>query len=267
MSTKIFEMSAYKEVMTSLLTGEGRRGELTRAAQSLGCQRSYLSRVLTEELHLTTDHAFKLAQYFKFSNDERDYFLALVESERAAGADYRSYWNAKATELRKKRARISEATNRQDLSVSQLHLNYFTSWTWSAIHFLTSIPEFQTVAAITARLGMTSEQVTLTLEGLQAQGLVESYRGKWRYKSGEFHVDKSSPLVIFHHQNWRQRAVLDSQNTQSEAVHYTAVQTLSRKDAEKLKALLLDFIRESSRIAGPSVPEEAIVLTLDCFSV
>lgn len=262
-----YETKDYKAIMAAALTGEGKRGELTRAAEFLNCQRSYLSRVLLEEMHLTTDHAFRLTQYFEYSTDERDYFLALVESERASSSDYRAYWRARADEIKQRQAELGGVTRRRDLSIDKLQVNYFASWTWSAIHFLVSIPEFQTPSAIAARLGLTPQVTTQMLEALQEQGLVEQSRGRWKYKAGEFHVDRSSPLVVFHHQNWRQRAVLDAQNAGNESLHYTAVQTMSRADADRIRARLMEFIREASQIAGPSTPEDAVALTLDFFRV
>ena len=253
--------------MRHYLVGEGNRGQLTRAADYLGCQRSYLSRVLLEEMHLTTDHAFKLSKFLNFAVEEREFFLALLESERAASMEYKSYWNQKIQEIKKRKESISERTSRQTLSIDNLQASYFSSWIWSAVHFLTSIPEYQTIASIANRLGIQQSQVAVILESLKSQDFISHSGTKWRYKSGEFHADKASPLVVFHHQNWRQRAVLDAQDLQNKSIHYTAVQTMSTEDAERIKALMFDFIRDASRIAGPSRPEEAVVITCDLFKV
>ena len=76
----VFSFSTYKAIMAHHLLGATHRGELTRAAKVLGCQRSYLSRVISESLHLTPDHAFNLANFFKINHSEREYFLNLVET-------------------------------------------------------------------------------------------------------------------------------------------------------------------------------------------
>lgn len=253
--------------MAHHLTGEGRRGQLTRAATALGCQRSYLSRVLSESMHLTADHAFNLARFLKLNEEERNYFLALVELERAASPEYRQHWQRRLQELRRANDSIRERTKRQALSAEPLNATYFSSYLASAIHFMTAIPELQTSKALMTRLNVKEEIVLLHLEQLQAQNLVEKVRGRWTFKSGEFHLDKSSPLVVLHHQNWRTRAVLDAQDPANESIHFTAVQTMSRETALTIKSLLLNFIAEANRLAGPSPAEDCLALTCDLFQV
>lgn len=63
-----------------------------------------------------------------------------------------------------------------------------------------------------------------------------------------------------YHQNWRMRATIDSQNPQSDGLHYTSVLTLSRDDYSRLKETFLKFISESESIAKPSLAEEAATL-------
>ena len=73
--------------------------------------------------------------------------------------------------------------------------------------------------------------------------------------------------MVLHHQNWRTRAVMDTQDFENTNVHYTAVQTVSKADFARLKELLLQFISEASQIAGPSKPEEGLALTCDLFTI
>lgn len=261
----LFATASYKTVMKGKLLEE--RGQLSRAAEYLNCQRSYLSRVISEELQLTPDHAFQLTLFWKMTGDERDYFLALVEHERAVTPELRAFAHAKILDFRKRYASIQARTPNKVIEVGAEQVAYFSSWTWSAIHFLTSVPEFQTAEAIARRLALTTELVTSQLQRLAQRGLVEERRGKWIYLSGEFHAPKESPLVLLHHQNWRSRAILDAQSHENGSLHYTSVQTMSRIDAEKIKALLLEFISESNRIAGPSTPEEGVVVLCDFFKL
>lgn len=261
----LFSIASYKTVMKRKLLGPEARGQLSRAAEFLNCQRSYLSRVIAEELQLTPDHALQLTLFWKFSVDERDYFLALVDHERAATPELRAFNQSKILDLRKKNTSIESRTPRKVMEVGAEQVAYFSSWTWSAIHFLTSVPELQTPRALAERLGLREEIVLDQLHALARRNLVEEKRGRWIYKSGEFHAPKDSPLVLLHHQNWRTRAMLDAQSFDNGSLHYTNVQTMSREDAEKIKALMLDFISESNRIAGPSEPEDGVVVLCDFF--
>lgn len=257
--------------MAHMLSGRDRRGQLTRAAEALNCQRSYLSRVISENLHLTPDHAFKLARFWGFSLDKREYFQALVDFERAGDPEYRNHLKQQISEMKSKHDSIQERTFRTNLSIDILQARYFSSWVWSAIHFLTSIPEYQSVETIGSRLGLKSEIIQEHLKQLEAQDFIAFNNGRWVYKSGEFHVPKDSPLVILHHQNWRSRAVMDAQDMTApetnSSVHFTAVQTVSKDDFVRLREMLLQFISEVSQVTGPSQPEEGIAVTFDLFKI
>lgn len=266
-SQTAFKFQSYKAYMAHMLSGKERRGQLTRAAEFLNCQRSYLSRVISESLQLTPDHAYKLSLFWSLPQEEREYFQTLVDIERAGDLDFRNHLKQRLAEMKRKHESVQERASRTQFSVDGHQLSYFSTWIWSAIHFLTSIPQFQTQAALSSRLGLREEALLPYLTQLQNQGFVEHKNGRWIYRSGEFHAPNNSPLVVLHHQNWRNRAVQDAQDFSNTSVHYTAVQTLSQVDAERIKELLLQFISDASRIAGPSKPEEAVAITCDFFKI
>jgi plasmid maintenance system antidote protein VapI len=85
----IFVFNSYKPILRQYLRAKGKRGALSRAAEALNCQRSYLSRVMNSELHLTPDQAFMLARFWKLPHQEREYFQLLVEHERASTREYK----------------------------------------------------------------------------------------------------------------------------------------------------------------------------------
>lgn len=267
----VFVYRDYKEIMQELLMAADQRGQMSMAARSLGCQRSYLSRVLAENMHLTPDHAYKLCQFWRFNEDERNYFLTLVDYQRAGDNEYRQYLKNKIQQMIAKNEMIAERTNRKNLSVDSMQVEYFSNWLFSAIHFLTSIPQYQSFETLCQRLMCPPEVMKTYLEKLTEQGLIEKKedkgKTKWIYRSGEFHVAKDSPLVLLHHQNWRNRAILDAQGFNQSHLHYTNIQTVSLKDFEVIKELMLRFISDASFIAGPSKPEEAICINCDIFRI
>lgn len=267
MEKSVFSFNSYKDIMTFFLTGENRRGQLSRAAEFLNCQRSYLSRVINEEFHLTQDHAFRMTKFLRFNDGERDFFQTLVEFERSGDPGYRSHLQEQIKEMKRKHDSVSVRAKRTHLLNEQLNTQYFTSWVWSAIHFLTAIPKYQNIQMISDRLGLKPDMVKMYLLGLETQGFVSRSGDKWFYASGEFHLAKESPLLQLYHQNWRQKALLSSQDLTRDDVHFTGILTLTQKDADQLKELVLKFIEEANKIAGPSKPEEAVVLLCDFFSV
>ncbi len=263
----VFTFNSYKSLMSRMLLDPSLRGQLSRAAEYLNCQRSYLSRVISDKEHLTPDQAYMLCKFWKLNTDEREYFSTLVEYERAGQPEYRNFLKLKISEMKKKYESIQERTQRQSHVTDNLELQYFASWISCALQFLTMIPQYQNVNSLSERLCLKKEIVTEHLQQLQKRNLVELKQDKWINKSSNFHVPKESPLVMLHHQNWRSRAILDAQNINSDHVHFTGVYTLSFDDFQRVKDMLLNFIAEANLIVGPSKCEEGVAITCDLFRI
>lgn len=264
----IFSFTSYKEAMRYMLIENAQWGKLSRAAEYLECQASFLTRVIKDKLHLTRDHAFNLAVFLKFSSSEVEYFLTLVDFERATDLKYKSKLKQLLAEQKLKYDSISERTNRKNLTKSSFRSNYFSNWLYTAIHFLVSVPKYQKIEELVRRLNIKDIVVKKYLKELAEEGFVKSVnKDRWQFNSGNYHLEKDSPLVVLHHQNWRTRAVIDSQDFNNESVHFTAVYTLSEADAAKLKEMMLEFISSANRTVEPSENEECIAICCDLFKV
>lgn len=150
-------------------------------SEAAGCQRSYFSQVIHGNVQLTPDHGFKLCKYFQFNSREQDFFLTQLELARAATAEYRAY-------LEEKLVQIKRAQENPKAKATPEQLQYFSSWHWSAIHLLTSIPGYEQASAIAERLRLPQNLVLQTLESLAKRGLVKHEGNLWKYASGEQQV-------------------------------------------------------------------------------
>lgn len=168
----VYEFESYKTIMAAFLTGEGQRGQLSRASELLRCQPSFLSRSITKEIHITPDQAFMLTQFWQLNDNESAYFQSLVEWERASEPSYKDHLLKKIKELKKNHESLQSRTKKADFELSEQQSIYFSSWIWSAIHFLVCISEYQTVSRISSRLGLSEDLVLYYLEGLKAFGFI-----------------------------------------------------------------------------------------------
>lgn len=265
---KIFSFDSYKAAMSYYLVEEARWGQMTRASEFLDCQVSFLTRVIKDKLQLTPDHAFNLADFLNFNPEEKKYFLTLVDYERAVNPKYKKSLQNILVELKKNNQSISERTNRKNLSTEIFKANYFSNWIYTAVHFIVSIPKFQKVDTIASRLNLKKSIVKKHLNDLKEQNLIElTTEDQWQFKSGNFHLEKHSPLVVLHHQNWRTRAIIDAQDFANESIHFTGVYTLSESDALRLKEMMLEFISSANRVVVSSENEECIAICCDLFKI
>jgi len=260
----IFSFTDYRSFLKSRISSpEKEWGLLTKLAKAAGCHRPYLSKVLAGDAHFVPSHLFGLAKFWGLSEPETEYFLRLLELEKAGSAEYRAHLVEKNAELRRQQESLSEVVSREP--VSESHISYYSSWAWAAAHVLTSIPSFQTTKAIARRLSLPLPQVEHILRSLEAWGSVKREKDLWKFAGNEHHISKASPLSTFHHSNWRQRAILNSQLQQPKSLHFTVVQSISEKDFEVLRGMILNFIREFSKVAAPSREEKLVCFNCDFF--
>lgn len=266
----LFSAQEYRKFLKAWLESpEHGRGIMTKMAQALGCQNSHLSRLMREEVHLTPDQAFEACRFMSLSEPETEYFLKLVEYERAANPRFRERLKSELEAMRRAQEDLSSRfKEQQEVGLAEYEMTYYSTWFWSAIHILTDIPSYRTTRAISTRLGLDEVVVRHCLETLAKFGLVEHSVGDvWTISSGWIHLSKQSPMISVHHGNWRARAVQDSQNRTSTGLHYTIVQAIGRDDLQRIKQLFLATIDQYRGIADASASEELICLNCDVFKV
>lgn len=265
MNESIFQFNAYVPYISSRITAVPERGQVSLIAAAIQCQRSHLSRVMSGQLQLTMDQAFRLSRFLGHEQDEEDYFLKLVEWERSGDVLYRKKLETDLAKMKQAQEDISTRLNQASIGASEKESVYYASWHWSALHILTSIPSYQTAAKIAERLSLPLSFVQTSLSRLAEFGLVTHSRGRWEISTGSIHLPKTSVMNSVQHTNWRMRAILDSQDLNSRSVHYTVVQGLSRADFEIIKQKLLRFIDEYRNIAAKSDQEDLYSFQCDLF--
>ena len=268
MQKLVFSFDDYKEYLKARLADEEASwGAISRMADAAGCQRSYLSRCLNAEVQLTLDHAYNISQFLKLSESEEEYFLNLVEKDRASSIGYRQKILKKLKAIRTEQEDLEKISKRPKIALGEKEVFYYSNWIATALHILVSIPQYQTAKIMAERLQLDVSTIDYHLQQLEEMNLIKKENKKWIFNSSELHVPKNSPLVHMHHNNWRQRAILDSQKFKSDSIHYTVVQSLDQKAYDEIKARILKLISETTSIAGPSPSEELICFTCDFFKV
>lgn len=261
----LFEFEDYKEYLKAKRSqmGQEQRGVQTRWAEAAGCQPSFLSEVINGSVHFTPDHAANLCRHWGFSEEETDYFLELVTLARSVSPALRSRCLRRIAELRRGREKVRPNTPSSGL-VGEERIFYYASWLPSAIHVALSIEGFQSVPALASRLEIAPERVEETLQLLKRLGVAkDEEHGRWSRTVTSLHLERGSPLSRVHHAAWRQRAAGRFLEGREENIHYTAVQGLSRADAETIKSLVLELATRSREIAAKSVDEDVYLLALD----
>lgn len=243
------------------------RGYKGLLAEAAGCQRSFLSQVLNDQVHLTPDHAIGLAGFWKMDPDATEYFMDLVSLGRAATSSLRSHLEKK---LKDKRTRMRDAAvriNVPELANIEHQSIYYSNWYWMAVHMLVGLKGFNTEGDIARRLHLPVEMVRQALAVLQNMGLVVKEKGGWTATTKSLHAARDSIFSWLHHDSWRARSSEDIRKRNPDSVHFTGIYTLSRADKSKIQDLVLKLMDDTMNIVKPSPEEDLACLCIDWFDV
>jgi uncharacterized protein (TIGR02147 family) len=264
----IFDFSDYRRYIEAKIEAQAiSRGYRSRLSEVAGCQPAYFSQVLAGKSNMTSDQASNLSDYWEFNEHEADYFLALVDFERAASPSLKRRLKGKLKRLRDEFYQ-DFATYRQpsveERSAAEL---YYSTWLFSAIHVLLSVVQFQTASALSAQLGVAEAEIQTLLKSMLEQGLTQEQSGSWRPVHKHLHATTSSMFSSLHHRNWRLRAIDTLAPKKPANLHYTGVYSLSESDFLKLKESLLETIDATRALVEPSREEAGACLLIDWFKV
>lgn len=269
MKKSLFDFSNYKEYLQLKIEFEAeiQKSYRTKLCDYIGIQASYLSQVINGKPNLTLEQAFKLCDFFTFDQSETKYFLLLIEKERAGTKDLENYFLNQIREFQQTRFDLKKRLKKtEDISEEDQH-KYYSTWFYSAIYVLISIPEFQTKNAIASRLGLPMEIVNEALNFLESCGLVDVQKGRYQVTKKSLHLNRDSIFIQRHHINWRSQSLQSVEKNLKNDLHYSTVLAISKNDFDKIKEVYIKAIEEGRHIIGPSKEEEIYCITLDLFKL
>lgn len=245
-------------------------GEFRRIATHLRLHSTMVSQIFRGDRELTAEQAWSLCEYLGLNDLESDYFLALVDLSRAGTESLKQRIRRKLQEIRERALQVGNRLPQAATLTDAEKAIFYSVWYYSAIRLLTSIPEFQSVDALSNRLDLPKSLVSQVVEFLLSVGLCVEEDGKLKMGPSRTHIGADSPLIGRHHANWRFKAIERvgrvSKSSESELI-FTSPLTIATRDAAEAREILLQAIEKiSARVEGGD-PEKLFCLNVDWFEV
>lgn len=262
----IFKETDYHKVILEMIERSGNshgiRSQLARAA---GCQPAYFTQMLAGNVQLTPEHASSLIDYWQFDVKAAEYFLILVHLGRAGTESLRQKL------LKQARAVANDALSTEQKIVDpvdqqQAALLYYSHWRISAIHMLLSVPKLQTVSALAAHLGMSTDEIEKILVELEKVGLASRQGERVIPTLKNLHAYDEALVSNLHHKNWRAHTQ-EIVGSSPEHFHYTSVCTLSEKDFHAIRKILKESVEETNKVIDPSEEQIGACLAIDWYKI
>ena len=245
----VFAFNDYKSLLKAAIeSNKSERGYQAKCAESARCHQTYLSQVLNGNAHLTCDHGYGLAVLWKLSAQESDYFIDLILYERAASLPYKQFLRQRMDVALQTQRELGSRLESSRLSDLEKELAYFSNWWVSCIHLALTLTHCKSPTDIARRLDLPMNVVLEGLATLEKIGFAKVENDQWVVTNVGIHLPKNSPMCNVNHINWRNQSInrlgLPHQN---QDLRYTAIHSMTMKEAEKFRTELLDTIVRTRR--------------------
>lgn len=265
---QIFEFNDYKAYLLSKLGKKNERKGLRSAlARELQCQPTYISQVLNGDASFNLEQADKISAYLGHTQEEKHYFLLLVQLARAGTKSLREYYQHQLKEISEKRLVLTERLGKRTTLPKDAQSVYYSSWIYAACHIALTIPNLQSKQNLAQFFNLPLVKVNQVIEFLIQVGLAEVVGGKIQTQQNSIRVGRDSHNLLKHHMNFRSQAMESLDRESLEDLHYSSVFSLSQKDKLKVKDLLLDLIKSNAELVQASDSEDLCALAIDFFSL
>lgn len=218
------------------------------------------------ERHISVWNKQKISRvFFLFDTQQLDYFLNLVQCERASTPSLRQHFQNRLAEIRDDRLNLKKRFDIKASLTAEQQATYYSSWIFPAVHVAVSIKKLQTPAALAEEFALPLRTIRIALQFLENVKLVELRAGRYVIGPTRIHLGHDSPMIGQSHLIWRTRAseLFNQRNTSG--FHYSSVVTLSESDAEKIHKMLVECIEKAKSVVRDSPEEEVRTFCVDFF--
>ena len=263
----VFEYKDYKKYLADLENSGLYKSFRSQLAKSAPCQNAYVSQVLNGSQHFNLEQLDGISDFLSISKDEKEHFFLLLQLARAGTPSLRKFFSE---QIQRSVERHLSLHNRVPKGQELNHddqITYYSEWYFSAIHVLVTIEKFATIEAIVERLKLPLSTVKSAVEFLLSSGLLIEKKGILGTGQARLHLSGDSPLTSRHHANWRLQTLQHFPKRTVSDLHYTSVATLSEKDSEAIREILIKAIQESKDVIRDSREENIFSLHVDFYKL
>jgi len=264
----VFDYRNYKDYVNDWIKGQpsAGHGQLRQMALELNVNSVVMSQVFRGDRDLSLEQAVGVTKYMGLSTLSRDYFLLLVQKEKAGTKELKDIFEKQLEDIRQASQNLKTRIKHQKFS-DEDKATFYSRWYYSAIRLGVSIPELSNTVAIADHLGLERSLVSQVLEFLLENQLVVGKEKKFDIGPQVTHVGHDSPFVNRHHSNWRLQSLKAMDKSRKDDLFYTGPMALSKSAANKIRKLVVELIEKSTKEASESDSEALRCLAIDWFEV
>lgn len=265
-----WDAKAYRDIVNSYLgvVNERRpRGAIKALSEAIGCHSTFIALVLKGSADFSLEQAMKVCEHYRLSSAETEFFICLLQRDRAGTLLLKSFFQKQLNQLLENRMDIERRLDAKGVELFQKEITYFGNWTYQAVHAVTQMPG-QNIASISKLLKVPEEEVQTVLSFLENMGLVQKEKSCWVSTNNFLHLSKDSNLIKQLHLTWKTKLLADLQSGRPiEGTHYSGTITISEADYRNVREVLIESLGKIRTITKKSSSEKVCILSMDCYEL
>ncbi len=272
--TKSFDIFTHSDT-ASLLRGfitaqpQKGRGLVKQLAEHLGVASPQVSQFLSGVKTITMDQAYLIGRYFSWSELEMEYWLTLVDWERASHHEVKKHFKKKLETIKQESLKVSKAvsatTELSDADKGQ----FYSSWIYSGIRLYCSLGNGKRIEEIhQAFPEFSASDINIVVEFLLQRQLLKKTGLLYEMGTQRTFVPKGSPFLKQHQANWRLRSIERANFLTDEELMFTAPLSISQEGFKKVRRELQEWIKNiSDNLVAYGDAEQVACLNIDFFQI
>ncbi len=262
----VFNYDNYKGFVQDWVKSQPKEGygQLSRMAEKLRTNPVSISQIFRGDRELNLEQAAKLCDFLGFNTLESDYFLLLVQKDRAGSHDLQQIFARQLKELRGRGQLFKNRIRHSEISEND-KLFYYSSWLPTAVWLAASLPQLGSSAKIAAYFKWPEAEVAECLRFLLDRGLLRKKAAGFDFGENMMLLSKESPHNRRNLLNWRIKAMQVMEQKNEENLYFTASLAMSRSLKKKIREEIKAFLLEQMKQVPASPSECLVALNVDWF--
>lgn len=265
----VFDFNNYKDFVIKRIESMPKRGhgQFRKMAIFLSINSVNVTQIFRGARDLTTEQACMLCEFFGLSDLEGQFFVSLVEYERASHHKLKQMIRRRLDEILEKSLDLKQRLRSQGELTEETKAIFYSAWYYSAIRLACSVPELRSVDTLAKYFNLPLSTVNRTIEFLINTGLCKEIDGRLAIGPSATHLEASSPLITRHHTNWRMKAVEKMERLGAEELCLSMPCSLSEKSIKHIRKELVECIEKITQHIDASPEEKLACLNIDWFKI
>lgn len=265
----VFEFQDYKKYVGEIIKTLPKKGYGTyrKIAHHLNINSVMVSQIFKGDRHLTSEQAHQVSEFLGLSELATDYFILLVQIQRAGTFVYKKRLEKKRVEILEKSRELKIRLPQDKELTEATKATFYSRWYYSGIRLASSIEGTNTIEQIASRLNLTIAQVNSVVHFLVEHGLCVQDGSRISMGPKRTHLGADSPLIGRHHLNWRTKAISKIDDMGKNDLFFTAPVALSNEACETVRKELVRLVEKVSETVVNSESETLACLNIDWFRI